>query len=581
MKIVTCLNPTTRIFLFFYALLFSHFSFGQIRDLQTPDNLSFEFSPSENVFWQMYRPWDLKELVQPSTGLILDNKDFIDGKQSWCIRIRKNQFPTWIKTYINLNRKTTSGKISIYSKTDFPEMAKLKLTCLNLEEKILIKDSVHIANMGDWKQFEIKFLSPEIERLYIEIEVNVTDSLPIPLEGKKLWLDKFQIEIDPEIADDQESIIQVKPNEDDIIDLIKNNIKGYSQIKELKDKNIIALGESVHGSDDMQQQVIETVKYMIEYEDCRLLLFEIDFELGLLIDKYIKKNWIGADLLKRMNSYNFNLERFKDFFNWLQEYNNITNHKVSFCGFDQSFIFTHAGYNHLKDYINELSISQTIKDILVTKINRRQFMDAISQVTQLKQLSNEERKGIVRALELRHKKFNPYPSLLEGDREFIQFQNVKFAIENCAANKTKSLLYAHLGHVDKKNSFVTRYKTPSLGNYLNNYYKENYFVIALLTGEGTLTNTEEKTFKILPLDKPISGSLESQLWNYNCELFYISAVKLNPSYTIRNIGAYFFKQQFYPYNPYNRIDGVLYIRNSKGYDIQAYRTEILNELQKK
>lgn len=79
---------------------------------------------------------------------------------------------------------------------------------------------------------------------------------------------------------------------DRLLDLAYMNVfdepdKSILQKTGLQDKRIIALGETVHGSSTINDNVFSIIKNSILYDNCRLVLLETDMGNGLKMNLYI------------------------------------------------------------------------------------------------------------------------------------------------------------------------------------------------------------------------------------------------------------------------------------------------------
>ena len=173
----------------------------------------------------------------------------------------------------------------------------------------------------------------------------------------------------------------------------------------------------------------------------------------------------------------------------------------------------------------------------------------------------------------------------EGYRDYIQFQNAQFAISRWLKPEEKAVIYAHIGHVNKRNSVFARFYTPSFGNYLDRNYKNEYFVVNFIVGEGFFLGTDSLNATIQqPLLKPIEGSIERYAENLNCPSFYKNVTALHSFTTGRNCGSNFRLKQFFNFSHKGRFDAIVYVQQSRSVEMSSYPItidEILEFLRKR
>jgi len=408
----------------------------------TPKIFSFETQPGLDKFW---------EKVSEGGGQInFERNYFIEGQSSWCLTGYRKVFHTNLHKYFNIPDDGRKVELSVYSQSSVMEGAWLKLWCLDIDENILQKDSISIINCDEWKKFTIKTGIPGTKKLYIEIEAKSNEIInPDLKDQQKLYIDDMDLLINgnkidtiPGLTGDNKTDISAfeKSNSDSLI------YRGIRSIRDFDKPKIIALGESVHGSDEMQHCSFETIKYLIEQKQCRLVLLELNFELGMLFNEYVSGEVAGENIEKRMLFYNYNYIRFMDLLNWIKEFNKTQKQKVVVSGIDISIFYCDLlGFDHLLDFIKSQKIDQDSIKLFFSSYAANDFEKAENWIKGnrfFSKLDKYKQDCIIRALELRQGKFNPIPSLNEGNREYVQFLNAQFAINSLLKDSDKAVIYA-------------------------------------------------------------------------------------------------------------------------------------------
>ena len=298
---------------------------------------------------------------------------------------------------------------------------------------------------------------------------------------------------------------------------------------------------------------------------------EYPFDNGLLLNEFIRGNkQVNVDEL--LYSSLLNPEPFISFLNWLKDYNSQNSSKVNIVGIDEVSEF-YKGDRILYQLIeNQNSTTKSfisIKELLKNGKDRQaQHLLNNSRDTLMLELGTIKFSEIKRGLELRNETIKPDNDLPDTYRDFILFQNAKLAINNYLKEDEKAVIDAHLGHVNKKNAFFSRYDVPSLGYYMQREFGDSYFVTAVTVGSGTIAHPDPEKRKnniayLLNDNKP--RSLEALCALSPDSLFFLEIDNIGSTKYIRSVGNRAARDNFYPFIPEGIIDGIVFIRNSSHY----------------
>lgn len=540
------------------------------------ESFGFENEISNDQYWKM----------RSRDGQIMTVDDRVQGKRAWRLNASVHRFHSYIYAYFNLPESADEIELSLHSKTKNIDCALLKLWCLDVDENVLKKDSISIATDDEWQRKVVHSLCPGTEKLYIEVEVKQDKSEANNFKVESaLFVDNMQLIVDGKVtvlnSEDDKNIIE----DNSILNVIPDSLieKNISLIPDFSGPRVIALGESMHGSGSISQCVYTTIKHLISDENYRLVLFEINFELGLWLNEYVSNNIEVEEVEKRLIGYNLDFIMLIDLLDWIKKYNVTSEEKVIVLGMDMYIpMLNIPGFDHLSDLLK--ACSPNLDDIhnFSDYCKKLEYEKAKTYIIESNFFGINDaikRRCILRAIQLRQTQLNFHPlllydrrpgnTLIEGDRDLIQFQNTRFVIDSLLYEGQKAIVYAHLGHVNKKNIFSGRLYIPSLGYYLNQYYKDDYFVIALLIGKGSYSNTDSSgNFNSsLPLLIPVKGSIEELLLESNAPYLYTRTSSLGKTYFSRNIGMYSTENQFYPYSCKSRFDAIMFLSHGKGYEL--------------
>ncbi|WP_423127966.1 erythromycin esterase family protein [Gaoshiqia sp. Z1-71] len=507
--------------------------------------------------------------------LTCDTISYMDGKQSWVVTTSpfSQRFHAYLFQYFSLPHPVNNISASICSKTEIVENAWLKIYLLDKDENLVSRDSVSIISSGEWSRSSLKLLSEDACKMYLEIQAQSKDTIILDDRIKpKLWVDDLKIKLNGKNIRLFPGHSQLSPKElaDNLIDNhLTLNIDSLeiSKINDFKNHGIIALGESVHGSMELQLFAFETIRNMIAINNCKLVLLELPFEIGLHLDDYVTGE-TNEDIEKLLTHFNYKTEEIIKLFNWIRAFNKNKQSKVHLAGVDINH--SSLGKNHLIKFLESQREKAPGMDTIVQLVKQAQYNKAMMTLKQSKSirlsLNQTKYKSILRALMYRNGLLFPTPSLVDGDREFIQFQNAKFAIDSYLADGDKAIIYAHLGHVNKRNSTQCRLFTPSFGNYMDKQYLSDYFVTALLVGEGTITSTDSLFCKSkLRIQNPEPESIEYLCMKSQDAVFYKNLCGVVSTQSCRSIGTFPLKNQFFPFNHKGRYDAIVFFKNSTSY----------------
>ena len=109
--------------------------------------------------------------------------------------------------------------------------------------------------------------------------------------SQRLWLDKITIDIDKidintfKIAKLTSNPIIDKKN---VVPLSFLNDTSYNSVKELETKKIVAIGETVHGTETMVAAGAQLIKHQVTHNKSKLVLFEIPMEYSFVMNRFIQ-----------------------------------------------------------------------------------------------------------------------------------------------------------------------------------------------------------------------------------------------------------------------------------------------------
>ena len=303
---------------------------------------------------------------------------------------------------------------------------------------------------------------------------------------------------------------------------------------------IISLGESVHGSRTFLEQENKIIKSLIE-KDFTLIGFETPITIGVRLDEYIKGRRNDIDSILYSDHFNFyNNFYTKELFKYLRDYNERNNNKISVFGFDIPGMDDKYWSNTAEENLTDADR----RSIEYLKNFQEQYSSLYSNNISYK--------------------------LLFRQRDEVMSQNI-FYIDESFNRKKKMVLVGHLGHFAKRDS--PHYLA---GHFLSKEYKQQYKVLGLFVGGGTILSQQYKGFdnnltisNDFLLSGPIGKSIEQLCSELGENSFYINNIKdielLDEIFYYRHIGAGYTIMQFEPIDVRKELDILWFTKESEGY----------------
>ena len=276
----------------------------------------------------------------------------------------------------------------------------------------------------------------------------------------------------------------------------------------LKNKRIVLLGESSHGTEEYSKTKFQIIEYLHDKLGFNVILFESPMIPGSYIN--LAKDSISTiDLVKQSIQSVWHTSTIVQLFNFLRE------NKMYFDGFDPQFIpseYSNLVFSYaLNDYPEiekqlislENKISQSSKAGINNKLRDsissaygglKSEMEGISFSTPLQNWI----KHIV-TINTRY-----YSNLHKGnERDSCMANNLIWLADTVYPNE-RIIVWAHNAHIDKNSSSKARF----MGNIISEHFGSQAFTIGLymINGETALNNRS-----IIKVKEPAKNSLESEL----------------------------------------------------------------------
>ena len=294
-------------------------------------------------------------------------------------------------------------------------------------------------------------------------------------------------------------------------ELSNGNTFDFTAIGEaVKDKKIVALGESSHGVGDFYAFKAELVKYLHKHHGFEVLAFEAG--LGDLNLGYSGLDSLTADQLLYHTLFgNFQCEEIEPLFDYIKSVHK-SDRPLNYTGFDNqpsSSFFQNTIQPVISQYVPELKdgLEEGLngyvrwfragyyKDSLKYISEANDFRDLAQQIQNtfndnkpeiksqfnLKdddfKYINQTCEGFIRTVDL------PYSEkhLGSGNRDAIMFDNFQWLLKEIYPDK-KVIIWAHNAHIEQQAMFENSFKW--MGHFLNEFYGDDYYTLGIFAQSG-------------------------------------------------------------------------------------------------
>lgn len=479
------------------------------------------------------------------------------------------------RLYFQDSSEKDTCSISIHTQSEHMEKLQLKAICLDKEENVILADSIKIGGQTEWTEnvIRVPLKSTRAIEVYLLFEDGVKD------KNQVAWFDNLSVKVGTKYLDrntgylnnpapskhssiEKGSVIPLSTNEDIQID----------KIPYFSNKKIIALGECIHGSQEVKDACYQFARTLIQHHNAKIIQLEIGMDFGLKWDLFVQgvtsaeyEEEICNDVKMLLNDSN----TFVNFLKWLRAYNQKMKpeDKVHLFGIDtfasESVVFFDYFLELLKDRPDDL-------EFYLEKIRLTNYKAIMSyarwDLTLQSRLGAQGYQYLLFALQEIDSTFTKENERYD-EREFIMWRRSEKIMELFGNANSKTIVLAHTAHTNKLKHFSLSVNHESFGYYIHKKYKDEYLSIAFQIGEGYCSMDTNGPFSHIisaPVPQMPSYSLE-----YNClkdGLQYCYMPTHNLSDGILGLMAFTRGRPDTNYFAYcslrKRFDGIVFIKNS-------------------
>ena len=546
-------NYHARINHYFY----NHWAF--LRSIYLPQAVAHRIDSSDYGytyhFYQREHPGTPKTKAQFMMRCVLNSKFLLPYQQD------APEKANIIFTYKSENLKYISLITSFFDENENTLLSDTMLALDNNEWRTCSKE----LSIKGSRYFNLELIAEGIDSTYSHREYRMGDVDSVC--SQNLWIEEIDIEFDGRSyrhLSERNILPACEINTQELIAL--ENEKSFALIPELKEKRIIAFGESLFGTEALPELFVQAAKYAVKQEHCRLILVDMDMSMTLMFNGFIHGHEeFDIDSLLYENRYlTPSYHQLKELLLFLKEHNQTTDKKVWLMGIDFSpwilpninaakYLYA-INENHHYNKIDTLCYYLVTKFDNMVKINFQPFEN---DIWFHEMLSETE-------LKLFSLCFQSYMNLplyifMDNDyyikRERWMYENAKNFINLiCGEDKdSKVLIYGQNNQINYK----TYHFCNSFGDYMKDFYGDQYSNICMSVNDGYFwANDYENKKIIVPISKN-DNSMETMLSNISNDCIYVpvQAIKV-PHISMKN------QPYFWMITPSSHFDALIYKRRT-------------------
>lgn len=458
----------------------------------------------------------------------------------------------------------------------------LIFTGYNVNGELVSKDTLKIAETKIWDTFTTTVSIKEVS--YMQILLNIHGNRNDI--QRVVGLNKIQFTVDGKNLTEfpqYELYQELVPDTDCITRLSFDYLDSYQRIEPLKNKKILAIGESLHGSETLSESAIQIMKSRILYNNCKLILLEIPFEKMLSVNRYVLGDErFSLNVIANSLELGLFTKKLLDFFEWVKEYNHHTKCKVRVLGLDTPSTDIIAYPMDMFNYfylINKSSMSESVRQFLLLFLtDSRKAMEEV--YPSIKNNVNFQKNSDTLELKVIEHWWNDWLTTVTSEEELLavrdslMYNNIKYMIElSCDSSETVTL-YSHLEHACRdKSHTISHFPLMSYGALLKENFGADYSVIGLFANKGKVLHLPKASAQVIDkpsnlefvkdtLEKTGNNYLESLLSKFGNSYFYVPSLQLSKSQIYIRIGTNS-KQLTNIIYPPHYMDGIIYLEESE------------------
>ena len=259
--------------------------------------------------------------------------------------------------------------------------------------------------------------------------------------------------------------------------------------------NVIGLGEATHGNAEFQELKLDVLKVLVDKYDVSCFAMEMDYGEGVIINDYLRghSEMTIDEVMDHISFRIYRTEEIRDLIEWMKEYNDLHDDKLSFYGFDLQN--PDVDLDLIMDFIKANSIGGDIDlagafDSFLNgdaRLNDESMKDAFADLDRLRDelennkdiyqdLDNYDRildciENVFRAREL-SARYAGENGRVEGSQYRDQMMAKKVIEISETLENSRMMITGHNGHIGYAGNFVR-----TMGSFIRDELGDAYFAI--------------------------------------------------------------------------------------------------------
>ncbi len=413
-------------------------------------------------------------------------------------------------------------------------------------------------------------------------------------------------------AEKKEFVDWIKQNATPLKSVTANS--GFEDLNLLKPvlmtKRVIGLGEATHGTKEFFEMKHRMLEFLVTQLGFTVFAIEASYGRCKYINDYVlngKGNLDTAAVIQGFTTWS--TEEVKEMIEWMRNYNQTnTAKKIQFVGFDlqvnDAVEFAISNYYGKVDYLKKAGVDSLLKNMEKAERSGGIFGDDTTIKTLISPVENlitnfiekegeyilksskQEYDEILWSQKILHQYLISYSYdnfaeiIKKEDRDFYMAQNILTWLAYFPKG-TKMVVWAHNGHIAK--DFLDGFSVPSMGNYLKEVLKDEYYAIGFDFYKGRFQSNDvdlkdSPGWEEQEVGEAPKGNLSSYFVQAGLDNSFLDFSVTNQNKNVKDwlnekvIGTYSMGSQFSkkwppatyisPMKIHRAFDGVIFIKES-------------------
>lgn len=371
-------------------------------------------------------------------------------------------------------------ELRLYARAASASPLPFKLECFDQEGKRIANASETFMQNDAVKAIRMitKNLRPKFIAITIEAKKDDKETALYILNRIELWLNGSNAN------DKRLPVAKVEKEGLDKTKFVTSTDQLVSSVLNKKDTpiTIVGLGENTHGSKTIAENRISLLKNLIMNGGCRLVGYELNYDIGILFDLYVQGGKVNKNIVEGYAKGSFDYEVLFPFLEWLRAYNIKTKgNPVHLVGMDNNN--PSRSVYALLDICEQILAPEEI-DPFFASIMARKFAKLASLFREKETVKSKIDKETINYIVSILEKLDATPELTVENRDSLMFERFEMTKACYLKPNERAAILAHSGHLQKIDARVRGKIIMPLGAYLSNQYHAQYSVVNFTFGEG-------------------------------------------------------------------------------------------------